>query len=96
MEEDIGMSKFLQNPTFIQSENIESPDSPGLDIPLVPGAVVRPVGQARVPISTAGDRGIHVDVDAPKSRLVLISPSSPHAHVHEGPPGKKKKLVHFV
>lgn len=37
MEEDESLSKFLQNPTFLRPEDIESPDIPSVEMPLVCG-----------------------------------------------------------
>ncbi|KAF8582292.1 hypothetical protein K439DRAFT_1618365 [Ramaria rubella] len=82
MEEDESLSKFLQNPTFIPAENIESPDIPSFDIPLVtryaPGAdeaTVRRIGETLVDVaeSELPRPGLPSEVDSdrpPKRRKV--------------------------
>jgi len=92
MEEDVGMSKFLQNPTFIKSEDIEPPDCPGLDIPLVPGAAARPSGQME-PMPITDIRQMDVDVDAPGPSLGAASQSD--LQEVTGPPLKKVRMVRF-
>lgn len=73
IEEDASLSKFLQNPTFLRPENIESPDVPTIEMPLICG-----VGD-QIPVADLGK----VDLDV-QSSLQEDRPLKRQKMVHFG------------